>query len=102
MAIYQLSNEAELDLENIAEYTINRHGETQMYVYIAQLEADAEQLANGKGQYKELKEVHANLRVKKSGKHYIFGLIYNKAPMVVIAILHERMDLLQRLQNRLI
>lgn len=101
MSLYLLSKEAELDLEDIAEYTLKNHGEDQLFKYIGQLERDTEQLALGNSAFKDLGDIHPKLRVKKSGKHYIFGIIRNNAPMLVIAIYHERMKILQRLKGRL-
>lgn len=101
MPAYQLSLEAELDLEGIAEYTIKKHGEDQMIKYVTKLEVDAENLAIGVGYFKVISEINSKLRMVKSGKHYIFGLMRDNSPMIVIAILHERMHLIKRLKNRL-
>lgn len=101
MPSYILSREAELDLEDIAEYSIKKHGESQMLKYIGNLEDDAEKLSSGILPFKTLVAINPNLRMKKSGKHYIFGLMQDNAPMIVVAFLHERMEILQRLKNRL-
>ncbi len=98
---YKLSKEAELDLNSIIEYTIKEYGVAQMFKYIDQIEQSAEQLALSYGHYKELRDIHSQLRLKKSGKHYIFGLMQEKAPMIIIAIFYERMELIKRLKNRL-
>ncbi|WP_075342481.1 type II toxin-antitoxin system RelE/ParE family toxin [Tenacibaculum agarivorans] len=102
MSSFVLSFEAELDLENIVEYTIRKHGEDQILKYVTQLQEDTEQLALGMGHYKQLTDIHPKLRMVKSGKHYVFGITRENDLMIVIAILHERMNLVQRLKNRLL
>lgn len=99
--VYELSTEAKQDLDKIIEYTIEKHGVPQMFKYIDQIEQVAEELAAGFGHYKELKNIHPQLRVKKAQKHYIFGLMRGKNPMLILAIFHEQMDLMKRLKTRL-
>lgn len=72
-----------------------------MLKYISRLEDTAKKLATGDCAYRELKEIHANLRMTKSSNHYLFGIIDSHKPMLIIAILHERMQLIQKLKNRL-
>lgn len=101
MPSYQTSDAAEEDLQEIMEYTLTRHGEKQAFQYIDDLEECTENLARSYGHYKEIHGLHPGMRVKHCQHHYIFGIMREHAPMLVIAIFHERMDLLVRLKDRL-
>ena len=101
MLHYVLSEEAKTDLEEITEYSFAKYGVEQTLEYIAGLEQAAENLARSLGHFKELTEVHPALRMKKCEKHYIFGIVRANQPFLVIAVFHERMQLMQRLQGRL-
>ena len=48
-----------------------------------------------------MNDLYPNVRVMHCQHHYIFGLMREDAPMLIVAILHERMDVIARLQNRL-
>ena len=98
---YELSNKAKQDLDKIIEYTVEKHGGSQMFRYVDQIEQAAEKLAAGSCHYKKLESIHSQLRIKKAGKHYVFGLMRSNNPMLVLAIFHEQMDLMRRLEGRL-
>lgn len=99
---YVLTKSAEADLKEIIAYTKAQFGVTQCRNYIEEIERNAEAVANGRGHFKEMHTLIPNLRVALSGKHYIFCLPQHNAPAIILAILHERMDVLQRLKNRLV
>lgn len=99
---YVLTKSAEADLREITRYTLEQWGAAQCRTYIADLEQKAESLATGKGLFKEMNAIMPNLRVALSGKHYIFCLPKQNAPAVILAILHERMDVVARLKHRLV
>ncbi|MDY6785470.1 MAG: type II toxin-antitoxin system RelE/ParE family toxin [Cyanobacteriota bacterium] len=101
MSPFELTPYAEEDLADITEYTVNNHGIAQAKEYITALERCAESLANSYGYYRELKNIHPRLRAVRCQHHYIFGMMRAGKPMVVIAIYHERMDVLRRLKTRL-
>jgi len=46
-------------------------------------------------------ELLPTLRVALSGKHYIFCLPQAQGQAIMLAILHERMDVVARLKQRL-
>ncbi|EGF92627.1 plasmid stabilization protein [Asticcacaulis biprosthecium C19] len=60
-----------------------------------------ERLSRGQGSYKLLPDTHRDLHVAHCEHHYIFCLRSKTAPAIVVAILHERMDLTARLRDRL-
>jgi plasmid stabilization system protein ParE len=98
---YLLTKQAEADLREITLYTLKQWGKLQCNSYIAELEKKAEDVATGKGFYKEIPALLPNLRVVLAGKHYIFCLPQENSPALILAILHEKMDLVARLKHRL-
>ena len=53
------------------------------------------------GHFRELIIQGYRIINKHCQKHYIFGLSEPNKPLLIIAMLHERMDLMQRLKHRL-
>ena len=98
---YVLTKGAEADLRGIADYTAAQWGAQQCRSYIAALEDKAEALARGQGVFKDMSSLMPGLRVATCGKHDIFCVPRQDGPAVVLAILHERMDILARLKSRL-
>lgn len=98
---YVLSGGAAADLREIVRYTVENWGEDQCRSYVAALEQTAEALAKGHCVFKDMQALLPGLRVAKSGKHYIFCVPQPGRPALVLAILHERMDLVARLKGRL-
>ncbi|MBO9375567.1 type II toxin-antitoxin system RelE/ParE family toxin [Sphingomonas histidinilytica] len=100
-ASYILTRAAEADLRDIIRYTRKRWGSAQVRSYIGRLEHGIERLAVGDGAFKEMTELYPALRMVRCEHHYIFCLPRNDAPALVVAIFHERMDLMTRLAERL-
>jgi toxin ParE1/3/4 len=101
MPSYEKTLEAEEDLVGIVEYTVNKWGIKQVRKYMQDLEQCMEKLATGKSPSKTLHKVSSNMRVVRCQHHYIFGLIRDNKPMLIVAVLHERMNLTSRLKRRL-
>lgn len=101
MSLYQISDAAAEDWHNIVNYTLTQHGETQTRKYMAALEKGIEKMALGDLPDKNWDDLYPALRSTHCEHHYIFGVIRTDAPMLVIAILHERMNLMTQLQKRL-
>ena len=100
MFSYELSPEAFADLLDIADYTRVRWGMAQVTKYRDQLEQCAEALATGKGAIKNLSHIRPGLRARRCQHHYIYCVIRGDKPPLVIAILHESMDLMARIGER--
>ncbi len=101
-ATYLLTNAAASDLREIVRYTKKQWGHDQVLSYVDRLQRGIEQLvANGGGVGKELSVIFPGLRMLHCEHHYIFCLPRDKAPALIVAILHERMDLIARVANRL-
>jgi toxin ParE1/3/4 len=98
---YVLTSEAEQDLRGIIRYTRKKHGEKQVRTYVSQLKQGIKHLATGKGNSRLFPDIHPDLRMIRCEHHYIFCLVNVNQPVLVIAILHERMDMVHRIRDRL-
>jgi toxin ParE1/3/4 len=99
---YIVSSAAAADLRQVTSYSIERWGKEKCRAYIAALEQCTEALATGKGFYKDMSALYPDLRMVLCQHHYIFCLLRQDAPALVLAVLHERMDIMTRLKSRLI
>ena len=99
--LYKISKQAEEDWRNIINYTLNKFGEHQVQEYTKSLINCLNELADRKGYFKKIIISSYSVMVKHCQKHYIFAYDQQDGPLLIIAILHERMDLIQRLKNRL-
>jgi len=76
-------------------------GDAQTRNYVAKLKSCIEAVAVGEGLFKDLAALYPGLRMARCEHHYIFCLPRDDAPALVVAIFHERMDLMVRLTDRL-
>ena len=83
--------EAAADLDDIANYTLERWDRKQARSYISGLRADIESLAQFAMRFPEHESSGLDLRKMTSGHHLIFYLI-DDGIVEIIRILHERMD----------
>ena len=98
---YILSKAASADFADIVRYTHQNWGEEQCRIYISELERATTLVAKGEGRFKDLSAIYPSLRMAKCGNHFIFCLPRPEAPPIILAILHEKMDILARLKGRL-
>lgn len=98
---YVLTEDAETDLRGIVRYTRKEWGAVQVRTYIAKLKAGIASVAAGQGVFKELDALYPALRMAHCEHHYVFCLSRENAPALIVAIFHERMDLMVRLAERL-
>lgn len=101
MTHYVLTDEAEADLRSIIRYTRKTWGTERVHRYVAALEQGMMRIAVGEGSFKDMSQLHQGLRMAHCEHHYVFCLPRRDAPALVVAILHERMDILARLVGRL-
>ena len=101
MIAYALTDEAEADLRSIIRYTRKTWGADRVRRYVGLLERSMAQLAAGEGAFRELGNIHPALRMAHCEHHYLFCLPRDDAPALIVALLHERMDVLMRLIGRL-
>lgn len=97
---YVLTDDAEADLRAIVRYTRKEWGAAQVRLYIAKLKAGIARVAGGQGAFKELGTLYPALRVARCEHHYVFCLPRDDEPALIVAIFHERMDLMARLADR--
>ncbi|AXI82794.1 type II toxin-antitoxin system RelE/ParE family toxin [Xylella taiwanensis] len=101
MIRYVLTAAAESDLRGIVRYTRKQWGDAQVRRYIATLEQGIASLADGRGVFKDMSALFPALRMGRYEHHYVFCLPREGAPALIVAIFHERMDLITRLVDRL-
>lgn len=98
---YVYTQQAEADLREIVRYTARQWGAAQARVYAQQIDAAAVALATSQGAFKDWGQLLPGLRVKAAGSHFIFCVHRSAQPALILAILHQRMDLMARLKDRL-
>ncbi len=98
---YVLTAAAEADLRDIIRYTRKRWGDDQTRSYVAKLTLGIERIAAGQGASKDMAAIYPGLRMVHFEHHYIFCLLRDEVPALVVAIFHERLDLMTRLSDRL-
>lgn len=98
MTKYQLSNKALLDLENIWDYTIKKWSDNQAESYFNQIIRTCSELSKHPEIGKSYSKIRQNLFGFKIGKHIVFYEDMKWQRIFVLRILHEQMDL----ENRLI
>lgn len=97
---YRLTTAAEQDLAGIWDYSFEIWGADQADRYLEQLAACCDRIADGQPACKSFPEIDARLKSYRCQQHYIFFLAKDDAA-IIIAVLHERMDLMARLARRL-
>ena len=98
MASFQLTDDAQEDLIGIWLYTFETWGEAQADDYQTRIHDCCQNLADGKTRTKTIAGI-ANVNVGRCEHHFIF---FTPSPdgMIVLAVLHERMDMIKRLRDR--
>lgn len=99
MAKVILRQEAIEDLNDIWNYTYEEWSERQADKYYATLEFACLQIGHNPDLGKEYEGIKRNLLGLRTGKHIIFYQIINEHEVEIIRILHERMDLINRLDE---
>ena len=100
-ASYVFHPAAEAELREILRYTRKNWGEAQAKKYAAKLRECIQALASDQKPFKNMSELYPALRMAHCESHYVFCLPRQNAPALIVAILHERMDLVARLEHRL-
>ncbi|PNQ04037.1 type II toxin-antitoxin system RelE/ParE family toxin [Sphingobium sp. SA916] len=100
-APYVLTLAAAEDLRAIVRYTRKQWGDTQVRSYMIKLERGIVRLATGQAGFRDMSDFHPGLRMLHCEHHFIFCLPRELEPALIVAIFHERMDLMVQLENRL-
>ncbi|MEX1025264.1 MAG: type II toxin-antitoxin system RelE/ParE family toxin [Planctomycetota bacterium] len=101
MPEYRLTPDAEDDLSDIARYTLETWGEAQQRLYEAALITCFEALADGSARTRRPLPHRTDVRQVHCRHHYVFAIDVPDAPVTIVAVLHEKMDLMTRLLDRL-
>ncbi len=88
-------------MRGIIRYTRTAWGNAQARRYIAKLEQGIARLASGQGTFKDMSALYPALLMAYCQHHYVFCLPRENSPALIVAIFHERMDLMTRLAGRL-
>lgn len=99
MRSYDLTLAAEEDMRGIWLYTYETWGVDQAEAYFNQIEACCESVGDGTARLKVLDGLPDGVRIHRCEDHYVVWLTGGRP--IIIAILHERMDFMRRLADRL-
>lgn len=98
---YELTTFAEDDLKSIARYTLDTWGIEQAKRYERLLVTRFRQIAQGRIRPRAFLSHRQDLLFTHCEHHCIFYSIREAQCPLILAVFHERMDLMQRLKNRL-
>ena len=87
------------DLNDIWEYSTDEWSENQAEKYFATLKLVCKEIGANPGLGKNYSKINKGLLGIKSGKHIIFYQVVDSEEVEVLRILHERMDLKNRLNE---
>ncbi len=98
---YVLAPDAVQDLEAIFDYTIDRWGVEQAHRYKNKLSDHFRELGKGTTRSRIFLESMPNLQVSRCERHFVFYLEKEDEPPLILAVLHERMNMVSRIRRRL-
>lgn len=101
MADYQLTADADADLSGIAAYTIETWGIEQARRYEAALVAHFAAIARSTVRCRAPFKDRPDFLVSRCEHHYVFHRVRNNQCPLILAVFHERMNLMARLRERL-
>jgi toxin ParE1/3/4 len=97
MAEYKLTNKAVEDLSKIWEYTFEVWSEKQADKYYNRLITSCQEIANNPELGKNYQGISDSLLGMKINRHIIFYRTLNENYVEITRILHERMDLKEKI-----
>ncbi len=97
MAKYRFTNNAVNDLTEIWEYTDEIWSEKQAEKYYLFILDACSEIAKTPQKGKEYSEIYPELKGKHASKHIIFYRVLEDKTIEITRILHERMDLANKL-----
>lgn len=97
---YRVSNQASADLENIWLYTFENWSLEQADRYLQLILGEISYLSTDPYSGKDRNDIRESYRSSKVKSHIIFYIINNQeAQIEIVRVLHERMDMLNRLKD---
>jgi toxin ParE1/3/4 len=100
MAKYKLTNKAVDDLTQIWNFTFDKWSESQADKYYYMLLDNCQDVANSPNLGKIFSDVAENLFGFRAGRHIIFYRRIDEAEIEMTRILHEQMDLKNRIKEK--
>ena len=100
MAKYTLTNKAAEDLSKIWSYTYEVWSENQADKYYELLIEAFGEIAENPALGKSYEEISKEILGFKAGKHIIFYRVPKHKEVEIVRVLHERMDLKNRLTDK--
>ncbi|MGL1885759.1 MAG: type II toxin-antitoxin system RelE/ParE family toxin [Reichenbachiella sp.] len=97
MSDYHLTNEAVQDLSNIWLYTVDAWSEEQADKYYEMLLTSCSNIAGNPNVGKNYNKITKNLFGSRANRHIIFYRIITKYQIEITRILHEQIDLENRI-----
>ena len=101
MSLYEISINAENDLREIAQYTLNKWGNKIFEQYRRGLIKTFDAIANKEVLEKRVSKNLSDVFVSKYRHHFIFYLKTSDHKPIIIAVIHEQRDILNHLIERL-
>ena len=93
MKAFELTNSAKSDLKKIALYTHEEWGRNQRNVYIKQFDDTFHMLADSPLAGKACDEIKIDYKKIPMGSHIIFYKKGTNSTIVIVRILHKKMDI---------
>lgn len=101
MPLYELTEEADADIQAIARYTVSMWGIEQARRYEALLERHLRAIGRQKARTRVFLNHRPELLVSRIEHHYVFHEVRKNQCPLILAVLHKNMDLINRLRTRL-
>ena len=99
MAKFKLTNNAVKDLSDIWYYTVEAWSESQADKYYKLIISACSTIATKPEIGKAYPEIYSDLKGKLTSKHIIFYRVLEDQTIEITRILHERMDLKNKLKK---
>jgi len=100
MASFKFTNKAVSDLTQIWNYTVKKWSEDQADKYYYMLIENCREVAKNPDLGKNYSVVKENLLGFKAGRHIIFYLKIEDNVIEIIRIIHEQMDIENRIKDK--
>lgn len=101
MKYYELTKDAENDLREVARYTLNKWGKEKLQEYRGGLKDTFNAIGQNEIIQHSFSKTFPELLVTKYKYHFIFYLTDGFDKPVIIGVIHEKRDIVNRLTERL-
>jgi len=98
---YELTKDAEKDLREVARYTLNKWGKEMLQEYRGGLKNTLNEIGKNEVRKHPFSKKFPELFVTKYKYHFVFYLTENLEKPVIIGVIHEQRDVVNRLTERL-